>query len=251
MASGRFDTLSLSSLIRKFNRYYAKYSINLQYDGILKRTSVVVNGKEIFYYYRPFSFDSYIAKEIFELEYYKPLTLEQDDGVIDIGSHIGLFTLYCDAFNAHVFGFEPEKTNHAISELNLDLNDSSSLMLNTAAELYSGKREFYPSTNSGNGTVIPFNKNQKSITVPCSDIRTFLPCDILKIDAEGIEYDILEGIDLNSIKKEIIIEFHYHVCDWEMRLRDISSNLRDLGFTLVFSKDFSYNGYRHWVRQLK
>jgi hypothetical protein len=92
---------------------------------------------------------------------------------------------------------------------------------------------------SGANTIVA-GKSKKSLNVPAVNFRRelleFKPT-VLKLDVEGAEYDLLDGLkpgDLASVRS-IFIEFH-PIDKRAERIRTIQRFIEDEGFVLESSK---------------
>lgn len=120
--------------------------------------------------------------------------------VVDVGGHIGTFTLMAAARvgeRGKVFSFEPEKSNFASLTKNVELNHlSQATAFNNAVSDNSGHVNFYLSEDSEGHSLIKENGPVSAVT--SADVVTLdqLPLrrvDLLKIDAEGSELAVLRG----------------------------------------------------------
>lgn len=237
------------NLIRKFNKYYAPFTIRYNSDKILWKAHREINGHKIEFYYRPISLDEFIMKEIFEDNAYKiKKELYLNARVLDLGGHIGLYSLYAHCFTDDITSFEPDERNLKYFNLNLTQNkiigDISIIpFVIDGTQAREAKLYLYP--NTGNNTTIPFPFNGKETKmIPNLDINSYLPCDILKIDIEGAEYDVFKSIQrLDEIHKAITIEVHYHVPDWKNKLNYMVKELISNHFKIEYVNKFSYNGH--------
>ena len=65
-------------------------------------------------------------------EYSKPkFEIETDDVVLDIGAHIGLFTLFASQFctNGKIYCFEPIKENFELLQENIKMNNLENVII--------------------------------------------------------------------------------------------------------------------------
>jgi FkbM family methyltransferase len=246
--------------LRRFNKYYAPLTIRYNSDKMLWKAHREINGHKIEFYYRPFSLDEFIMKEIFNDNAYKvKKEIYQNGKIIDLGAHIGLFSLLANCYAEEVISFEPDYRNIRLYRLNEAINGITEEELPKLSLLryaLDGSQSpttsmyFYP--NTGNNTCIPFPFNGKEVKeIPNADINSFLPCDVLKMDIEGSEYDVFKSIqNLNDIHKAFTIEIHYHVPNWKDKLNYMIQTLTSNGFKVEFVKKYSYNGHIYAERKL-
>lgn len=154
----------------------------------------------------------FLSKIIGELSTYK-----ENPVIIDIGAHIGSFSIYFSnkLKNSHIYSYEPFKESFKIFRKNLSLNKIKNIKaFNCAVWKNKEKKKLnlgrYPSLHSF------YVKSSKSIDVETTTLNEILiknqiqKCHLLKIDAEGSEYSILSGISKKNIEKieRVIIEYH-------------------------------------------
>lgn len=152
------------------------------------------------------------------------------DTAYDIGANVGVYALFLAKAvgeNGFVIAFEPEKLSRERLKLNLKLNELKNVKifdkglanervvkeLTVGGDFLSGRhsflevnKEFGPIANTQNTEVVigdQFIKNQ-SLPVP----------NVLKIDVEGMEYDVLQGLSETLKNPEcrlVFCEIHFAV----------------------------------------
>jgi FkbM family methyltransferase len=174
-------------------------------------------------------------EDLFELysEYYlneykkffgEELQFKENDIIIDIGAHIGTFSLPISYYyKPNVYAFEPNISNYQCLIYNVRVNS-----LNDRIHPYNmavSKENKFIEFNEGDASTRGFlthNKFHKTTfegttyqveTVSLNDFikkEKIQTIDILKIDCEGAEYDIIYNLDntIFSIIKLIFIEIH-------------------------------------------
>lgn len=142
--------------------------------------------------------------------------------VIDIGAHIGYYTLLFAKFvgpNGRVVAFEPLPVNFELLNRNIQLNELTHVQAFSQA-VFSGNEEIILTVpddlrHSGDASVY-HGRGTKQFRVPAITLDSFcnsagLRPDILKMDVEGAEYDVLIGakrtMDLHRPK--LLIELHH------------------------------------------
>jgi FkbM family methyltransferase len=150
------------------------------------------------------------------------LTVKPGMTVIDIGAHIGYYSLLfakCVGPTGRVFSFEPLPENLAMLRRNVQLNRLSNVQC-FASALFSSKRELSlavpdESPNSGDGSVI-HDRGRKHILVSAITLDSFcasgkIQPDVLKMDIEGAEYDVLVGArdTISRCRPKLLIELHH------------------------------------------
>jgi len=198
----------------------SRYKLILPFDQFLNKAKIL---KESLSYVR-------------ELKVYFPeFNLENGDTVIDVGAHIGSFSVPIAALNEEVkvYCFEPNKRNYEILRRNRDINKLHGQMdINNKAVLHEdGKVVFKRGGTSTTGVVLGINPhviNNGGIKELLADVespedavncisleRIFSQnkihvCKLVKMDCEGSEYKIFESVDgkiLGQIEY-IIVEAH-------------------------------------------
>lgn len=199
---------------------------------------------------------SYLVREIFiNLSYF--CNVYNDSPVIlDIGSNIGISTLFFKRLfpDSIIYCFEPDPHVFGILEKNVKENDLKNVFLiNSAVSDHSGGASLYvPSWSSGSSSLFlkkleiekgfadmtMLEKNaikEKEVEVMrCSQFivdKGINRIDLLKIDAEGAEERITNDIKpfLNRIGM-LMMEFHYSRDFRENRLSSIVSTLEEAEF---------------------
>jgi FkbM family methyltransferase len=142
--------------------------------------------------------------------------LNKNSLVIDIGAHIGTFSIAASLRAKKIYSFEPEKENFSFLEENVSLNKRKNIVpINKAVSNIEGSAFLYlsPSNSGGNSLIKRFNQRQKIGTI---NLNKFIErnkirnISLLKIDTEGHELAILDSLKRGTVKKidAIVIEFH-------------------------------------------
>ena len=193
--------------------------------------------------------DRSIAAEIFKFREYRIAenVIRQAKIIIDVGAHIGLFSLYCHAINplAKIFALEPEPNNIKRLTKTLALNTVlSAKILPVALAGKTGKGRLILTPDSHNhylGTADALEEGIIVKTLTLSALKKqekLKQIDLLKMDIEGGEYDIFENLSATDYLgiKYIILEYHE---DKERRRKDLEKILRENGFGVqVFPSQF-------------
>jgi len=152
-----------------------------------------------------------------------PDVLPDNTVVIDVGGHIGSFSMLAlDRGAAKVLTYEAEPHNHLMCAANLRYAEDRSRLYNIAVWHKNTVRNYaYPhdAVNTGGGNVWSTSADERHATVTSltldNILRGYEPivkdglCNIiLKLDCEGSEYPILYASKLLPIVSEIYGEFH-------------------------------------------
>jgi len=121
--------------------------------------------------------------------------------VFDIGANIGNHTLFFAANSpeAEVYAFEPMKINYKLLEKNINNNKLSSRvhLYNNAVGLLSGKAHMKTKSDNNNGTahiVEEDDPNTETVEIIVIDELDLPVPDFIKIDTEGYEVQVLQGM---------------------------------------------------------
>ncbi len=198
-------------------------------------------------FFRENSVDKSIYDEVYIQNVYEIENLNQNDVVLDIGSHCGYFSKLClDRGSQNVIAFEADESNYQCYLKNLSKYkgwkcDNVAVWKETCDEV-----SFYTYPHSGNTGLNSFYKNpymnsyeeRKVKTISLDDIlSSYEEIKILKIDAEGSEYDIL--MNSKSIEKIESIVGEYHNDMTDKTLDDLEKYLTTQNF--VIYKKVKYN----------
>ena len=166
--------------------------------------------------------------------------ISNDDVIIDVGAHIGLFALFASQFckNGKIFCYEPIKENYKILIENIEMNQIQNIFPNNLAVTKKTSRVkiFLNDDQSGHSMFIQ-NKNFVEVdSKSLSDIfidNGIKECDFLKLDCEGAEYEIVESLssDLFTKIKKTVIE--YHMADTKPELlKQLINKLKQFSFSV-------------------
>jgi FkbM family methyltransferase len=158
------------------------------------------------------------ADDAYRLEWFTS-DLGDDPRAVDIGGHIGCFSL---AFarqhpRARVETYEASPSTAAYTRRNMTINgfDDRVTVHQTAVSSSNGTLRFADNAGGSglNGLTAP--EGTPTIEVPCVAFAETLaradgPVDVVKIDTEGAEYEIVLGSDPSdwSDVQRLVIEFH-------------------------------------------
>jgi FkbM family methyltransferase len=150
-------------------------------------------------------------------EMHQDLDHMSGETAIDIGAHIGSYTLRMARGFQHVIAFEPNPFNSHILRLNLQLNKIRNVRVEEVAlSDTNGVSPLYlQRTTGGNGSLNPHHYGFKYDTMVQVKVRRLddfeiSELDVLKIDAEGHELRILKGASqtLNRTRPILAVEVH-------------------------------------------
>jgi len=190
--------------------------------------------------------DTYMALSCIHNKQYTPehFIIYPNDTVIDIGGHIGSFSVYAarEAPQGKVLTFEPDPNNFALLQKNITLNNTKNISIhNIAISGSHGNLPFYHNAFNNAESGLFGNQTGPSLLVPSITLDdifsnyTISKCDFLKIDCEGAEYDILFKASPRSLGNitRIAMECHtpaYFNLPPEYNQSRMMQFLKDAGF---------------------
>jgi len=158
------------------------------------------------------------------------------DKIIDIGAHIGGFSIYAAVNGQAVFSYEPDTRNIAKLRENIKINNLKNVFYFEKAVNATGERvTFYFSQNSSENSLFETNKGLPHTEVEGITLKEIFEansiekCNFLKLDCEGAEYEILLSLPAEYYSKidKIALEYHDHLYD--------KKSLKDLVYILSFN----------------
>ena len=177
---------------------------------ITRKTFVNYDGLEAEFSIRPHTHDEIAIDTMFKINCYLQggYNIKENDTVIDIGGHIGIFSVMATLYGAKVLVYEPEKNNFEILRYNIK-NYSNIQAFNSMVSEQTGEADFYlnDSNVAGHNAFGGDRKIEVHSTTLESILRNVNKVDLLKLDCEGSEYDILLSTDLAKVQK-IVMEYH-------------------------------------------
>ena len=195
-----------------------------------------------------------VLREIFKIREYRAAEAaikSAQDPILDVGAHVGFFTLYCRALNARVpvVALEPEDHNLASLRAHLKANQTTKVTVVVGGlTAQTGKRNLQLSADSHNHRILPLGKiaaaNEAVQLVPVFSLadlcqsRKIKHLSLLKMDIEGGEYELLEAWSERdfSLFKCLLMEYHNKYLNNRAKLEKI---LREQGFGVqIFPSKF-------------
>lgn len=182
-----------------------------------------------------------IYHEIYNLQDYyhnRVKRLNKGDIVVDLGANIGVFNRWAYAQGASkVISFEPDKRYYKLLKLNAH---PKSHLFNAAMSNKIGEIHLYESNHLGGSNIFVSNTNN----VNHYPVRTYNldylfetglvdNIDFLKVDIEGAEILVFDGISDDNLKKinNIAMEYHHSHLGFDEDLRhNFIVRLNNLGF---------------------
>ena len=252
----------LIKAIKVFKNWYIYPLVYFRFikkDHIIFETSTGLKIK-----LRTHSTDLIALTNVWFVEEYSKLgfKINDDDVIIDIGAHIGLFTLFASQFckKGTIFCFEPIKENYNILLSNLKLNNLGNVKPFNLAVSSSDTNVtlFFSKDEAGHSM---FVDNSKPIRVNSTSLKKILDgnsiehCDLIKLDCEGAEYEIIQSLPLSYFKRisKMIIEYHF-VDSKPTLINELTEKLKiasfqistiphssDMGLIYAINREFPYS----------
>jgi len=187
----------------------------------------VVRGKSfdgVRIFYRPGTVDEYVLDEQFNqyaflsgVPEYHP---HWGDVIIDVGAHIGAFSLLVASKVplSKVYSIEPSKDNFRLLQINVMANQFDNVKIyNLALGERRGMISLFhnPEGNWGHSIIREFSG--KSEIVLMDSLENFMGdndidrCDYLKMNCEGAEFPILLGAPANVLARIKVMLVYYHL----------------------------------------
>jgi len=145
----------------------------------------------------------------------------KDDYIIfDIGANVGYYSLMAAkrAGNGKIYAFEPVSSTYEKLLKNIELNKFHNIQLqNLAVSNHAGYVDIYVADNKNTGTSsitkhMHYNGNMETVKTVCIDDffveQAISKIDLIKIDVEGAEMLVLEGMNkiLTQLEPLVLVE---------------------------------------------
>jgi FkbM family methyltransferase len=211
--------------------------------------------------------DDFKIMTIHEDDIITRFTPKEGDIVIDIGAHIGLYTIISSkrvGANGKVVAIEADPENFEMLTSNIKLNQLTNVIpLNYAVYSKETKLKLYlPSGESGftkYNTIMPnwINTQEKFVEVNANTLDYLLQLNKIrqeevnwiKIDVEGAEFEVLKGAsNVLSKSKDIAILMELHGPPHIYRPK-VEELVNLYNFKIEFEKSYEENGSMHIIMQ--
>jgi len=193
----------------------------------------------------------YIKSEYDGLEKFE---IQKNDTIIDIGAHLGFFTVKAakKAVNGKIYAFEPFSMHFKLLESNIKQNSLKNVKyFNSALFDNTGELTFYYALEGDPEDTSLFkidpSKKIYEETVKSISLNDFFiqekleTCDFMKIDCEGAEYSILMNADNSTLKKIQKIAMEWHRFSNEQDPRKLAEFLKENKFKLIEPSSYDQN----------
>lgn len=196
------------------------------------------------FHLRKNAWDSGIVMESWWLKSYTRhlKNVRNDAVVIDIGAHIGTFSLFAATKypRSHVYSFEPSPENFALLNKNIETNNLAKRITSFNIAVTDGKKKtvtlnFHPSNFGMHSVIFDYDLGEKGERHEVKAIslekifyeNKIKMCQILKLDCEGAEYEILF-----STPKKILVKIKNIVMEYsdDDQIDKLKKFLKNAGF---------------------
>lgn len=229
--------LKVMNVVKNWHHYIIAYLKLTRREHI---TLELKNGLKI--QLRVNSTDLIAFTHVWILEEYKKPGFEifDNDVIIDIGGHIGLFALYVSQFckEGRIYCFEPVKENFEMLQTNIKLNKLENIFAeNLAVSRKDGNVTIYINNDeSGHSIYIPSDNSIESESISLNTVfqkNEIMICNYLKIDCEGEEYEIIDSLNDDYFKQieKMCIEYHF-VDEKPHLLESLISKIKSFSFVV-------------------
>jgi FkbM family methyltransferase len=169
--------------------------------------------------------------------------------VVDVGAHIGSFSVVAARTAIKVLAFEPEPENFQMLKKNIELNNLKNILpYQMAVSGCNGYQDIYIFKDGGTGSHSLYTREQRDLmkkSVQTTSVlgiieKEGLPViDFLKLDCEGAEHDILKNMSLETAVKIRAIAMETHGVNPESSV-NIPGRLKELGFQVWVEGGYVY-----------
>ena len=177
--------------------------------------------------------------------------ITENDTVIDIGAHIGLFSLRVSNFctKGKIFSYEPIKDNFECLISNIKLNQLEHVLpFNLAVSSNSSELDIFLNDDESGHSI--FSEKNKKITVNSISLKEIFDqnnikiCKLLKLDCEGSEYSIIDALPLEYFKRIDNIVIEYHLADTKPEYsKKLINKIKNAGFTIETKPHYNDMGF--------
>ncbi len=178
---------------------------------------------------------------------YKP---RADHVVLDVGAHIGTFSILCAPNIAHVHAIEASKETAALAQINKALNRAYNMSVHQVALAEHGGNItlHHAHGNWGHSTVA--RRSDRNETVPACTLTAFLDaqgvesCQLLKMNIEGGEFPVILNTDKAVLSRFELMVILYHCDLWNKNSEDdLVTHLDAAGFDCRIENRSKHRGW--------
>ena len=202
----------------------------------------LINGNEVYYPIQIKINKEYMGSDEYGGWYISPKSISRESVVYSfgIGEDISFDIDIIKKYGCNVFAFDP--TPKSIEWLKKQILPSQFSYYDYGIAKYDGKMTFYPPENPAHisHSIIPKGAVKNAISVDVHKFSTIVnelkhtKVDILKMDIEGSEYEVLDGILNSQVPiQQILIEFHHRFSKtYVQKTKTAIEKLNDNGYKI-------------------
>jgi len=240
--------MSLVKNLAAFKNWYVFYA---ERYGFLRKEIELIHRGGLRIKVRPNTDDLRIVKSNFVKRNYTKdfVAITRESIVVDVGAHIGSFSIMVARSVRKVLAFEPEPTNYQMLKKNVEINHLENMSIfEMAVSGRSGYQDIYTYQGGSSADYSLYERGTTNVkvgriaTISVEEIfkREGLPrIDFLKLDCEGAEHDILKNMSLETAAKIMGMAMETHRVPSEFSI-DIPLRLRELGFEIEMNGGGGY-----------
>lgn len=157
-----------------------------------------------------------VVEVVINKAYSRFLNLTKNDVWLDVGGHIGTFSVDISDKVKKVYTFEPEKENFEFLKKNIRENKKKNIVIFNKALVSNQDKErkfFLDGVGNTGGHSLIAAQGVQETTVQCENINKILKeykINKIKMDCEGAEYELIKTIDFKKID-ELVFEYHFNL----------------------------------------
>jgi len=183
----------------------------------LKGRVIVLSALGSLYYCRIEDIKSLIWSYEYPLTDFLLSNVKPNHVFLDIGAHIGRYTVLASKIAKQVIALEPEPSNFHILQQSIHVNYRKNVKaIRCVAGEQNDYQELKLTTDTGGHTIKDNIEAKKRIIVPCYSVDNLIKSlrvnrlDWVKIDVEGAEVEVLAGMReiLRTLRPRLIVEVH-------------------------------------------
>ncbi len=231
----------------------------LVYYGLIKKDHVILETRSDFKIkIRTNSTDLMAFTHVWLIgEYSKPdFEVNDDDLIIDVGAHIGLFALLTsqNCKKGKIFCYEPTKENYDLLLKNIQDNQLTNVFpFNYAvSDTEQTVKVFLSSDQAGHSM---YTQSKEFLEVQSTTLQKIIvenkinKCNFLKLDCEGAEYGIIDSLPDSYFDKieKMVIEYHFADSKPELLAR-LQKRLEDNSYKITVRPLFDDIGFLYATR---
>ena len=193
---------------------------------------------------RPYTYDRGVIDEIFIERAYAPnqyFSVEENNVVVDIGAHIGCFTVFAASKSNRLYSYEPDPENFKLLKENLRLNNLEHKVRPFQLAVW-GRRGRFPmvARDTGLGSLLFAGRKKTMVeAITLDDIldsNNLKRIDFLKVDVEEAEWEIFSSSSASTLDSIRKIALEVHSSELKNRLTEF---FKRFGFS-VQTKEIGY-----------